>query len=195
MTLAATLHPAPVMIYFGQEVGAKASGASGFSGDDGRTSIFDYTHIPEIRQWANNGRFDGGLLTPEQTELRNFYSKLLNICHSEEAIANGCFGNLFECNANGKSSGFNQYMNFAFARYTDKSRLIIFVTIDYIAPNLYLKLSENIFAGMGLRKDENYTVEDILLSDYKTTIRGENFISTGLHFTGKPMSAAILRIN
>ncbi|MDR1593065.1 MAG: alpha-amylase family protein [Prevotellaceae bacterium] len=194
MTLSATLHPAPVMIYSGQEVGAKALGASGFSGDDGRTSIFDYTHIPEIRQWANSGRFDGGLLTAEQTELRNFYSNLLNICHSEEAIAHGCFGNLFESNANGKSSGFNQYMNCAFARYTDNNRLIIFVTIDYIAPNLYLKLPENIFADMGLRKNEIYTVEDILFSDFKTTVKGEDLITTGLHFTGKPMSAVILKI-
>ncbi|MDR1583201.1 MAG: alpha-amylase family protein [Prevotellaceae bacterium] len=195
MTLVATLHSSAVMIYFGQEVGAKALGATGFSGDDGKTSIFDYTHVPEIRQWANNGRFDGGLLTPEQSALRNFYSRLLNICHSEDAIANGRFGNLFECNADGKSPGFNQYMNCAFARYTDNNRLIIFVTIDYVAPNLYLKLPADLFADMNLDRDSLYTVEDILLSGYKTTIKGNDFILTGLHFTSKPMSAAILRIN
>src|SRR5690606_2779983 len=33
--------PGPVMLYHGQEVGEPAIGASGFSGDDGRTSIFD----------------------------------------------------------------------------------------------------------------------------------------------------------
>jgi glycosidase len=195
MTLAATLHPSPVMIFFGQEVGAKALGASGFSGDDGRTSIFDYTHVPEIRQWINNARFDGGLLTPEQVKLRNFYSNLLNICNSEEAIGNGRFGNLFECNANGKSVGFNQYMNYAFVRYTDSNRLIIFITIDCIAPDLYIKLSENLFADMGLRKDSIYLIEDILFSDYKTTVKGDDLITDGLHFTGRPMNAAILKIN
>jgi glycosidase len=194
MTLTATLHPSPVMIYFGQEVGAKASGATGFSGDDGRTSIFDYTYVPEILQWMNDGRFDGGLLTPWQTELRSFYSKLLNICLSEEAIANGRFGNLFESNAKGKSQGFNEYMNFAFVRYTENNKLIIFVTIDYIAPDLYLKLSADLFADMGLCRDSTYIIEDILLSDYKMSITGENMTVTGLHFTGKPMSAAILRI-
>jgi hypothetical protein len=194
MTLAATLHPSPVMIYFGQEVGAKASGATGFSGDDGRTSIFDYTHVPEIQQWINGGRFDGGLLSREQAELRNFYLKLLNICNSEEAISNGRFGNLFESNANGKSQGFNQYMNCAFVRYTENSRLIIFVTIDRIAPDLYLKFPADLFAGMGLDRNSNLIIEDILLSDYKTAIRGEDLITTGIHFTGKPMSAAILTI-
>jgi glycosidase len=204
MTLAATLHSSPVMIYFGQEVGAKASGATGFSGDDGKTSIFDYTHIPELQQWVNNGRFDGGLLTPKQTKLRNFYSKLLNICRSEEAIACGCFENLFGSNTGYydfdemktyfMSDGFNKYMNCVFARYTKNSRLIIFVTIDRIAPDLNIMLSKKIFNNMGLHKNKNYMVEDILLSDYKKTIKGINFISPGLHFTGKPMSAAILRI-
>jgi glycosidase len=194
MTLAATLHPSPTMIYFGQEVGAKASGATGFSGDDGRTSIFDYTQVPEIRQWINNGRFDGGQLTAEQRELRDFYSRLLNICNSEEAVANGRFGNLFDCNKDGKSPGFNQYMNCAFTRYTVNSRLIVFVTIDSIAPDLYLKLSADLFADMELHCDSIYTVEDILLSEYKIVIKGEDLISTGLHFTGKPMSAAILRL-
>jgi glycosidase len=194
MALIATLHPSPVMIYFGQELGAKALGATGFSGDDGRTSIFDYTHIPEIQQWANNGRFDGGLLTPEQSALRNFYSRLLNICLFDDAIANGRFGDLFESNANGKSNGFNQYMNYAFARYTADSRLIIFITIDYVAPDLFLKLSPNLFSDMGLCKDLTYTVEDILLSDYKTTVKGEDLILNGLHFIGNPMSAAILKI-
>jgi hypothetical protein len=194
MTIAATIHHSPVMIYFGQEVGAKASGATGFSGDDGRTSIFDYTHVPEIQQWANNGRFDGGLLTPKQTELRDFYLKLLNIRNSEEAISDGRFVSLFESNANGKSQGFNQYMNYAFVRYTETNKLIIFVTIDYVAPDLYLKLPADLFADMGLNRDSYLTIKDILLSDYKTTIKGEDLISAGLHFTGKPMSAAILRI-
>jgi glycosidase len=195
MTLAATLHPSPVMIYFGQEVGTKAAGATGFSGDDGRTSIFDYTHVPEIQQWINNGRFDGGLLTPEQSTLRAFYSRLLNICRSEEALVNGRFGNLFECNAYGKSSGFNHYMNYAFVRYTENSRLIIFVTIDCIAPDLYLKFPADLFANMGLNSDSIYTVEDILLSGYKTTVKGEILFTAGLHFSGKPMSAAILTVN
>jgi glycosidase len=195
MTLAATLHPSPLMIYFGQEVGAKASGATGFSGDDGKTSIFDYTHVPEIQQWINDGHFDGELLTPEQTELRAFYSRLLNICNSQKAIINGRFGNLFDCNANGKSSGFNQYKNYAFVRYSENSRLIIFITIDCIAPDLYLKLPADLFVDMGLNSDANYSIEDILFSNYKITIKGEDLITTGLHFTCKPMSAAILSIN
>jgi glycosidase len=195
MTLAATLHPSPVMIYFGQEVGARAEGATGFSGDDGRTSIFDYTHVPEIQQWINGGSFDGGLLSPEQVALREFYSALLNICRSEKAIADGRFGNMFDSNAHGKSQGFNEYMNCAFARYADGDRVIVFVTIDRIAPDLRLKLSDGLFADMGLCRDLYYRIEDILFAGFRTTVRGETLVTEGLHFVGKAMSAAILRID
>ena len=39
MVVAATMHRGPLMIYFGQEIGEKASDSEGFSGSDGRTSI------------------------------------------------------------------------------------------------------------------------------------------------------------
>ena len=45
MALAALMSRGPLMIYNGQEFGEKAEGASGFSGDDGRTSIFDYAFL------------------------------------------------------------------------------------------------------------------------------------------------------
>ena len=31
----------------------------GFSGIDGRTSIFDYWGVRSLQAWANNGKFDG----------------------------------------------------------------------------------------------------------------------------------------
>lgn len=196
MTLCATLHTSPVMIYFGQELGATGAGATGFSGDDGRTSIFDYTYVPEMVQWANNGNYNLELLNEKQIALRNFYSNLLNLCNTEEAIISGKFGNLFESNANGKSAGFNQYKNYAFARYTDKSRLVIFVTIDEVAPDLYLKLSHEVFCGMNLSEDKEYIVETS--NKYCITVKGESLISDnpneGLKVSAEGMSAAIFKI-
>lgn len=36
------MNTGPMMIYFGQELGERAEDAEGFSGKDGRTTIFDY---------------------------------------------------------------------------------------------------------------------------------------------------------
>jgi glycosidase len=70
---------AAIMMYNGQEIGEPAIGAEGFSGDDGRTSIFDYTAMPEFQKWVNEGKYDGGGLSAEQKYLRNWYADLLEI--------------------------------------------------------------------------------------------------------------------
>lgn len=67
----------PVLVYNGQEVGEPGAGVEGFGGDDARTSIFDYWSMPELTKWVNGHRYDGGRLTPEQTELRGRYGRLL----------------------------------------------------------------------------------------------------------------------
>lgn len=84
----------PVMIYFGQESGEPATGAEGFQGDDGRTTIFDYWGVPEHQKWMNDGRFDGGKLTAAQKRLREEYVKILNLCRNSEAIRFGTFVDL-----------------------------------------------------------------------------------------------------
>ncbi len=81
---------AMLMMYSGQEVGEPAVGAEGFSGDDGRTSIFDYTAMPEFQKWVNGGRYDGGGLSEEQKSLRTWYGKLLEILR-EPAFEKGDF--------------------------------------------------------------------------------------------------------
>ncbi|MFZ4776880.1 MAG: alpha-amylase family glycosyl hydrolase, partial [Terrimicrobiaceae bacterium] len=95
----------PVMLYSGQEVGEPADGAEGFGGDDARTSIFDYWSMPEFTKWVNGKRYDGGQLSPAQTSLRGFYSRLLHLV-GEPAFRNGDF---FPLNAaNSTNPGFGR---------------------------------------------------------------------------------------
>ncbi len=128
MTVTATLYKGPVMIYCGQEVGEPAAGASGFSGNDGRTSIFDYWSMPEFQKWTNGGKFDGGLLSPEQKKIRNFYKALLNLCTSQDAIAHGDFFDLYDWN---RSSGKNDNPDvYYYLRLSDKQTLLIVANFD-----------------------------------------------------------------
>lgn len=87
----------PILLYNGQEVGEPAVGASGFSGDDGRTTIFDYWSMPELNKWVNNHQYDGGGLSSEQAELRDYYRRLLALS-AEPAFRNGQFFPLNPCN-------------------------------------------------------------------------------------------------
>lgn len=61
------------MLYAGQELGERGMDAEGFSGLDGRTTIFDYWGVQSLQDWSNKGKFDGKLLSDEKKELRALY--------------------------------------------------------------------------------------------------------------------------
>ncbi len=85
MVVSATISTSPTMIYFGQEVGEPGAENAGF-GAPTRTSIFDYIGVPHYQRWVNDKKFDGGQLTEEEKELRDFYKRLLNFTISSEAL-------------------------------------------------------------------------------------------------------------
>lgn len=91
MGVSTLMNKGPVMIYFGQESGEPAIGSVGFSGDDGRTSIFDYCSVPEHIKWVNEGKYDGGQLSVDQVNIRGFYTKLLNLAQNEIFASGGFY--------------------------------------------------------------------------------------------------------
>lgn len=85
LVVSALINSAPMMIYFGQEVGEDGSEETGF-GDPSRTTIFDYAGVPAHQRWMNNGKFDGGQLTSEERSLRRYYKKVLNFAATSPAM-------------------------------------------------------------------------------------------------------------
>ncbi len=81
-----------VLIYNGQEVGERAEGPGGFGGDNGRTSIFDYTNLPRLQRWANRGAYDGAALTAEERALRDFTARLLPLLQVPALAKGGFYG-------------------------------------------------------------------------------------------------------
>jgi len=128
MIVAATLTQAPVMIYCGQELNELGMDSEGFSGVDGRTTIFDYWGVKSIQAWTNNGKFDGQHLTPLQKELRAFYQKLLNVTLSEKAITDGLMYDLEF--ANFDNPKFNSHEQFAYLRKYEDEILLFVLNFD-----------------------------------------------------------------
>ena len=128
MVISACMNTNPVMIYFGQELGEKGMDEEGFSGRDGRTTIFDYWTVDTIRRWRNGGKFDGKTLTKEEKKLQGFYSTLLNLCNKEKAIREGVFFDLTYANLEGIV--FNEHRQYAFFRKAGKELLFIIVNFD-----------------------------------------------------------------
>ncbi len=90
----------PMMVYFGQELGVESPEATGFSGADGRTTIFDFWTVPEIQAWRNGGRFDGAQLSDKQKSLRQNYISILKMANQESLFIDGKFIDLTALNAN-----------------------------------------------------------------------------------------------
>ncbi len=130
MIVSATLHSGPVMLYFGQEVGVNPNVAEGFSGDDGRTTIFDYWGVPEFQNWVNNHKYDGAKLTPEQKKIRKFYADLLKFVNTSDAVQTGHFFDLQYVNNNGQSVGYNDKKNYSYLRFTENQKLLFICNFD-----------------------------------------------------------------
>lgn len=191
MTLTATMHTGPVLIYFGQEVGVKAEGSEGFSGDDGRTTIFDYWGMPRWQGWLNGGNYDGGRLSDDQRNLRAFYQQLNYLVIGSDAIQNGYFYDLQYVNDNGQSPGYDAHQIYSYLRYTDRQKLLI--VCNFSAYNTYdtvVQIPKAAFDTMALNMANTYQFVDIFLTDTELDVVG----SAGVPLVLPPRSVRVLEI-
>ncbi|MBS1488750.1 MAG: alpha-amylase family protein [Bacteroidetes bacterium] len=161
MTVSALIDTSPVMIYFGQEVGEAGAGAEGFSGEDGRTTIFDYWGVPAHQAWMNGGKFDGGKMNDDQKQLRQFYGDILNFAATSQAIASGKYFDLTEANV---AKGNMPSLVHAFARTYGEENLLIVTNFNTKLEKIKLQLTDEAVKAMDLKKDIKYIGRDLLRS-------------------------------
>ncbi len=128
MVVSATLSSSPTMIYFGQEVGEDGSEDAGF-GKPSRTSIFDYIGVPVHQRWVNNKKFDGGQLTNDEKELRDFYKRLMNFTSNSTALM-GQYQETHYYNKEHTKS--YDHRIFSFVRWSKDEKLLIISNFDTI---------------------------------------------------------------
>ena len=159
VALSALMNTGPFMVYNGQESGETASGAVGYSGDDGRTSIFDYCHMPEHQKWMNGGKFDGGGFDDEQKKLFDYYRNLLHFRQEHSAISEGKFYDLMWCNP--WYMKFDPQFVYAFLRYTDSERLLVVVNFNRSeCRDVEVKIPHDALALMGRSKANEFDMND-----------------------------------
>lgn len=127
LVVSALIGTGPFMLYAGQELGEPGTDAEGYSGLDGRTTIFDYWSIAKLRRWLNCGRCDG-YLSPAEDSLRRMYARVLGLCNSEHAISQGSFFDLMYVNYD--NPRFNPHRHFAFMRKHGSDLLVILVNFS-----------------------------------------------------------------
>lgn len=159
MIVSATMNTNPVMIYSGQELGEKGMDKEGYSGLDGRTTIYDYWSVATIRNWRNNGEFGDKKLTPEQKRLRKSYIKLLHIAGSEEAITQGKFFDLMY--ANYQNEKFDSTKIFAYLRCFKKDMILIMANFSPDKMPVTINIPQEAFDFAGIMPQRLKTVTEL----------------------------------
>ena len=141
------INKGPMMIYFGQELGEPGTDSEGYSGHDGRTTIFDYWSLASVRRWLDNGTCRGKL-TPQEEELRRKYARILTLANSEPAIADGDFFDLMYVNL--ENPGLNPHRHFAFLRHKGDDLLVIVANFGDTDSDIALNIPTHAFQTLDL---------------------------------------------
>lgn len=160
LLVSACMQTNPFMVYFGQELGEAGMDEEGFSGKDGRTTIFDYWSVDTIRRWRAGGSYDGSLLTEEEKEIRAFYQRVLTLCQEEKAIKEGAFFDLMYANINGWR--FNEHRQYAFFRKAEKELLFIVVNFDGFPAEVAVNIPSHAFDYLQIPQATGYAAVDLL---------------------------------
>ncbi len=183
MIVSATMNTNPVMVYSGQELGEPGMDREGFSGLDGRTTIFDYWSVASIRNWRNKGKYDGKGLTKEQKSLRDFYAKLLNLCNSEKAIREGFFYDLMYVNY--ENPGFNSDKQYVYLRKADNEILLVVVNFEDKDVETSINIPDVVFGFLQVSPEKIGIGTDLLTKEKAgSKLRSGNLFQTNIKANG-----------
>ena len=146
------------MQYFGQELGERGMDAEGFSGRDGRTTIFDYWRVDTVSRWRNEGRFNGTQLTLEERSLRFFTQRVLNMRNLDPVLHEGEFYDLMYVNP-------HLQRQYAFLRRKGESVYLIVANFSEQKEHVSVVLPEHVFGFYGMPAFESRKVKDLLTGD------------------------------
>ncbi len=138
----------PFMLYAGQEYGERGMDQEGFSGHDGRTTIFDYWSVDTLTRAAKKQ------LTDEEQALYDTYKKVLTIARKEKAVGEGLTYDLMYVN----QQYHRQYM---FLRKSKSSTLLVVANFDDADAAVNVCIPAHAFDYLQLR-EKTYAATDLL---------------------------------
>ncbi len=149
----------PFMIYAGQEFGEKGMDEEGFSGRDGRTTIFDYWTIPSLYR----GFVDTMSQTNDEKCLQSKYKTILRLAHTEKAFAEGAFFDLMYVNPNLSDK------QYAFIRKAGNEVLVVVVNYSGNKTTCSVNIPQHAFDFLSIPQEDVQAIE--LLTGKSVTLQ------------------------
>ena len=141
----------PFMIYAGEEYGERGMDHEGFSGIDGRTTIFDYWSVDTLCRAAQKK------LTDEEQQLFRIHQTTLLLSRSEKAITDGVFFDLMYVNN-------HLERQYAFLRYATGELLLVVTNFEDRDVVVDINIPAHAFEYLGL-KEKKVVATDLLTKD------------------------------
>jgi len=157
------LNRCPFMLYAGQEFGERGMDEEGFSGRDGRTTIFDYWCVDSLRR----GYYFPMHLNNAEKRLKTFYTRLLTIANTEKAVSEGEFFDLMYCNM--QSWQFNPNQQYAFLRKADNELLLVVANFSDDAVHCGVLIPQHAFDFLKIAERNAIVATDLLTGEILTT--------------------------
>ena len=155
MVASVLMKSSPFMLYAAEEYGEKGMDKEGFSGKDGRTTIFDYWSVDTLC------RAEADALNEEERLVLAVHEKTLQIARKEKAV-DGDFYDLMYVNPS--SENFNNEKQFAFLRKKDNELLIVVVNFDDRDVNIQVRIPSHAFEYLAI-PEKKYKAKDLLSGD------------------------------
>lgn len=155
MVASVLMQSSPFMLYAAEEYGEKGMDKEGFSGKDGRTTIFDYWSVDTLC------RAEADALNEEERLVFAVHEKTLQIARKEKAV-DGDFYDLMYVNPS--SENFNNEKQFAFLRKKDNELLIVVVNFDDRDVNIQVRIPSHAFEYLAI-PEKKYKAKDLLSGD------------------------------
>lgn len=148
------MNNAPFMLYAGEEVGERGMDNEGFSGRDGRTSIFDWWAPSSLTRLYKYIHGEKKALTPEEETMLDTYREALKFAAEDNAVSKGTFYDLCYCNY--ASDGFNPDRHFAFLRDFEDETLLIVCNFSKNDADMKISIPEHAFNWMKMPESEEF---------------------------------------
>ena len=143
---------ASFMIYSGQEVGERGMYQEGFSGKDGRSTIFDWYTSDKVRKLWRYIHGDMKALDRKDVALLERYRSALTQATGNRAVISGSTYDLCYCNLS--SDGFCVDRHFAFLRDCGDDTVLVACNFSNVDAEMELSIPEHAFQWLELNETE-----------------------------------------
>ena len=156
------LNEAPFMLYFGQEIGERGMDQEGFSGRDGRTTIFDWWTVQSLKRLREGLENPKKGLNAQEKAILGRYKELLALARTQPFLTGKTF-DLGYC----QDGGFNPDRHFAWLRSDGKKTWLLVSNFSEEKADITVSIPPEALDYLGIKAVRTVYTLSVEGKDYK----------------------------